>query len=117
MTVNTMPRVLDPFSDCDALTLAECRGYTCEACGGSVWQNGGPERNHCLVPDRRRYHKQVTVAINFELVCHRCHQTEECHTFVHRVAFKRKQEERYGVKRVDGWLRSIPMVSDGIVEA
>ena len=117
MTVSHMHKQANPFADCTAAELAEYRGYKCENCSGSVWQNGGPERNHCLVPDRKRYHQQVTIVLNFELVCHKCHQTEECHTFEHRVAFKRKQEERYGVERVDGWLRSIPMVSDGIVEA
>ena len=117
MTVSTIPRVLDPFRVYTTVEHADMLNWICEHCHQHCGGRGGPESNHCLVPDRKRYGSQVDEAINKELVCHICHQEEEVHTFVHRVAFKRKQEDRYGVKRVDGWLRSIPMVSDGIVEA
>src|SRR3990172_8381864 len=104
MTVYIQPRVLNPFRDVSAEELAEYRGWACENCGHGVGDD--PERNHCIVPDRKRYHQQVSIALNYELVCHWCHQREDVHTFQHRVEFKRKQEERYGAEVVAGWLRS-----------
>jgi len=113
--------MLDPFKEPDVMELAEYRAFVCENCGEHVfWGGRHPERNHCLIPDRKRYHNVVTVGINLELVCNVCHQLEHVHTYEHRVEFKRKQEQRYGVQTVADFLSQAEMagyISDGIVEA
>ena len=118
MSVISAPR--DPFSKISTTELCELRGDKCECCGGNVWNLGGPEANHCLVPDRKRHKPVCDYLINIELVCHKCHVWEEVHTFYHRIAFRRKQEERYSVADVEAFFRmldSLGYMSDGIAEA
>ena len=107
MSVYTIPRVLDPFKQVTTTELCEYRKDTCENCKKNVWGNGGPEKNHCILPDRKRHKPYCDMAINLELVCAYCHRMEFVHTFQHRVEFKRKQESRYGAERVEGWLAQV----------
>ena len=104
MTVSITPRTLDPFSDCDAETLAEYRGWVCEICG----KERGTQRHHALFRRDRRF-QELDAAINYQLVCPSCHMSGEADSRVNRMAFYQVQCERYGKSVVDGWIASLPM--------
>ena len=105
----TLQKRRNPFADISTIELADHLGWICQNCGLHCASRGGPEANHCLVHDRKRYHRQVTIYMNKELVCHICHQEGEVHTIQHRLEFYRKRCEQYGRDVVDGWLKGLPI--------
>lgn len=108
MSVYDTPRVLDPFSNPSAYELAEARNWICECgCGEHVNRHGGPERNHCIFPDRKRHHSEVSRAWNYQLVAHNHH--ENCHTLENRIRFYKIQCDRYGREFMEGCLKQVPV--------
>lgn len=107
-------RTYDPLRDISALDLADLRKWICENCGLHCAGRGGPERNHCIYPDRKFYHQKVSVLVNYELVCHICHQRGDVHTRAHRLEFLQKQKDRYGAALVDGWIDSLGLKDSSI---
>ena len=108
MAVYRTPGQIDPFSNPTAYDLADARGWLCECgCGEHVNNYGGPERNHAIVPDRKRYHTQVSCAWNYQLVAKDHHEGE--HTLPNRLKFYRVQCNRYGKTTIDGALEQLPI--------
>ena len=109
MTVYITPKILNPFMKITTRELAEHFNFKCQCgCGQSVYRNNGvPEANHCMIHDRKRYHTQITIPMNLELVSSYCHQLEKVHTTEHRLMFYEKQCNKYNKNRVDGWLKSL----------
>ena len=99
---------IDPFSQPTTIELADARNWICECgCDKHVNLNGGPEANHAIIHDRKRYHSEVTRAWNLQLVAKNHHEMQ--HVTEARLAFYRKQCSRYGRPLVDGALLQLPI--------
>lgn len=81
------------------------RGPLCEYCK----ERQAEQRHHCLVPDRKRFHEEVTVKENLMAVCAYCH-TGICVLDRRevRIWFYDVQCNRYGVDHMEDWLKSLP---------
>ncbi len=85
------------------------RGPYCEICGLRY----ATEVNHCLVHDRKRLHKLLTVEENLQLVCRECH-AKYGHTKENKKLFYEKQLKRgYNITK---WYDSLPLKINDFTE-
>lgn len=81
--------------------LTRERGQVCELCH----VRPATEMHHCLY-HRRRGAPCLDDGPNIELLCHQCHQDGAVNSWAHRVAFWRRQTERYDM---DAWHEALPI--------
>ena len=107
MSVYTMPRALDPFSDVDIQEFLRLR-RNCEV-KGSKCQGRASQRHHALFRRDKRF-PQLNVAMNYQATCEHCHTgTGEADATDNKYRFYEIQCNRYGAERVDGWIESLPL--------
>lgn len=94
---------LTPAKNCNLTELQEDRNYLCEICG----VKRGTEKHHAIFRRDVR-HKDLDCAINYQLVCQRCHAMY-ADSRQNRALHIERQQARYGMDVYNDWLDNLKM--------